>query len=192
MPPGKPKLKTHPVTPRRWDDFAKLFGSRGACGGCWCMWWRLTSAEFEKRKGAGNRRAMRTLVKSGRVPGLLAYRGREPVGWISVAPRDDFPRLATSRILKPVDDEPVWSVVCFFVAKEHRGQGVSVELLRAAIDFVRRKGGRMVEGYPVEPRKKRAPAVFVYTGLAAAYRQAGFRECARRSATRPIMRYVIK
>jgi GNAT superfamily N-acetyltransferase len=189
----------HRLTPERWADFEELFGPRGAAGGCWCMWWRLTGKEFDAQKGEGNRRAMKAIVDSGRVPGILAYHEGHPVGWCSVAPREEFPRLGRSlrlaqgqaRILKPVDDEPVWSVVCFFIAKSTRRRGVARRLLKAALDYVRDCGGRIVEGYPVEPKKGHTPDLFAYHGLASMFRGAGFKEVARRSETRPIMRYVI-
>jgi GNAT superfamily N-acetyltransferase len=135
---------------------------------------------------------MKAIVDSGRVPGILAYYEGHPVGWSSVAPREEFSRLGRSRILKPVDDEPVWSVVCFFIAKSHRRKGVGRRLLKAVLDYVRDCGGRTVEGYPVEPRKGSVPDVFAYHGLASMFRNAGFEEVARRSETRPIMRYVIE
>ncbi|MDJ0849995.1 MAG: GNAT family N-acetyltransferase [Myxococcota bacterium] len=186
------RLAFHPLTPERWSDFEALFGPRGACGGCWCMLWRLTRSEFERQKGAGNKRAMRRLVRSGKPPGILAYAGAEPVGWCAVAPRGDYPSLERSRVLKRIDDTPVWSVACLFVKKEYRKQGVSVALLEAVIAHVRRQGGRCVEGYPVEPKKPRMPDVFAWTGLASAFERAGFEECARGSATRPIVRYAIR
>ncbi len=155
------------------------------------MWWRVTQKEFDAQKGERNRRAMKKIVGSGRVPGVLAYHDGRPVGWCSVAPREEFPRLARSRILKPVDDEPVWSVVCFFVTKECRHTGVSARLLEAAVDRVRKQGGRIVEGYPVEPKKDRMPDLFAYHGLAATFRQVGFKEVARRSDTRPVMRLLL-
>lgn len=183
------KLEFHPVTPKRWRDLEKLFGERGACGGCWCMCWRLKRSQFEKQKGAGNKKALKKIVAAGEVPGLLAYAGREPVGWCSVAPREAFPVLENSRILKRVDDQPVWSASCFFVARPYRRQGLSVKLLRAAVTYAKKKGARMVEGYPVEPKKSPMPDVFAWTGLADAFRRAGFKEVLRRSPTRPIMRY---
>jgi len=185
------RLKFLPLTPGRWDDFEALFGERGACGGCWCMWFRVGRKEFEAKKGAGNRQAMKEIVASGKRPGLLAYHRGRAIGWCAVAPREQYPRLLGSRILKPVDDQPVWSIVCLFVAKPYRGKGVSTQLLRAASDYVRKRGGTVVEGYAVEPKKDRMPAVFAYHGLASAYRDAGFVEVARRSPQRPIMRYVI-
>ena len=189
---GLPKLRFRPVTKARWADFETLFGKRGACAGCWCMWWRITRSEFDRTSSAQRRRVMKKIVESGEVPGILAYAGREPVGWVSVAPRECFPVLGRSRILRPIDDTPVWSVVCFFIRKDFRRRGMTEELLRSAIEHVRRKGGRVVEGYPVDTSKDDAPNVSVFTGLVSAFRRAGFHECARRSEKRPIMRYTIR
>jgi GNAT superfamily N-acetyltransferase len=185
-------LKFHPLTAKQWKDLLNLFGERGACGGCWCMWWRMTRSEFNREKGEGNKKAFKKIVDRGEVPGILAYVGREPIGWCSVAPREAFSSLERSRILKKVDNKPVWSVVCFFVAKPFRYKGVSVSLLKAATEYVKKQGGKIVEGYPVEPKTEKFPDAFAYHGLASAFRQAGFKEVARRSKTRPIMRYHIK
>jgi GNAT superfamily N-acetyltransferase len=180
-------LRIVPLTPARWPAFVELFGPRGACAGCWCQFPRLTSPEWSTQ-GAKNRRAMKRLVDSGEPPGLLAYDGREAVGWIAVAPRSAYRRFERSRVLAPVDDRPVWSVPCFFVARGYRGRGVTVALLKAACAYVAARGGRLVEGYPVDPREKRYAPAFAWHGLLAAFRAAGFKEVARRSATRPIMR----
>ena len=185
------KLEFHPLTRERWSDFEKLFGPRGACGGCWCMWYRLKRSEFEKQKGEGNRKAMKTHVDGGNVPGIIAYSYGKPVAWCSVAPREDFSALERSRILKPVDDKPVWSIVCFFVGKNHRRQGLNIALLKSAIDFAKQRGAKILEGYPVEPKKNPMPDVFAFYGLASAFKKAGFKECLRRSETRPIMRFNI-
>jgi GNAT superfamily N-acetyltransferase len=182
------KLRVAPLTPERWGDFEALFGPRGACGGCWCMTPRLSSAQYERQKGAGNRRAMQRLVSSGTVPGVLGYLGKTAVAWCAIEPRASFPRLGRSRVLKPVDDLPVWSIACFFVHKDWRGRGLSVALIDGAVRHARRCGAKIVEAYPVEPEKHPMPAVFAYTGLASAFRRAGFAEVARRSPTRPIMR----
>lgn len=182
-------LRFEPVTIDRWGDFEKLFGPRGAIGGCWCMWWRLTRSEFERQKGEGNRQAMQAIVLSNEVPGILAYAGEEPIGWCSIAPRPAFPVLARSPVLKPIDDEPVWSVVCFYIARAYRRQGVSLALLTAALGYARGQGAHIVEGYPIEPKKGSAPDIYAFTGMATTFRQAGFVEVARRSEHRPIMRY---
>lgn len=155
------------------------------------MWWRLKRSEFDKQKGVGNKRAMRALVDSGHVPGILAYEGDQPVGWCSVALRGAFSVLERSRILKPVDQRPVWSVVCFFIAKPYRRTGMTVKLLEAAIKYVQGKGGKIIEGYPVEAKKDSMPDAFAWMGLSSAFLQAGFQEVLRRSETRPIMRYYV-
>jgi GNAT superfamily N-acetyltransferase len=180
-------VRVKPVTPSRWDDLVQLFGDRGAYSGCWCMWFRETSAEFDRKGNAGNRRSMRDLVRRNRQPGLLAYVDGEPVGWVSVAPREQFGRIERSRTLKAVDHEPVWSVVCFFIDRRFRGKGVGKRLLEAAVEHAGRKGARIVEAYPKDPRKKLANSE-AFTGVLSMYEEAGFREVARRAPDRPIVR----
>lgn len=183
-------LSFRPLTSGLWIDFEHLFGPRGACGGCWCMFWKLRGKAFDENTGEPARQMQKSEVESGTVPGLLVFDEDEAIGWIAVEPRSAYPKLAHSRILKPVDDADVWSVTCFFVAKQSRRQGLTVELLKASVEYVRAQGGKIVEGYPVET-KKDMPAPFIYTGTAAAFQKAGFVEVARRSETRPIMRYTI-
>jgi GNAT superfamily N-acetyltransferase len=177
-----------PLTPERLGDLERLFGPRGACAGCWCMYPRRRHAEFQRGRGAPNRRAFRRLVHAGTVPGLLAYVGGEPAGWCAVEPRAAYPRLATSRVLAPVDDLPVWSIVCFFVARAHRGRGLTRHLIEGAVTHARRAGARIVEAYPVDPTTATVPPVFAWTGLASAFRKTRFVEVARRSPSRPIVR----
>jgi GNAT superfamily N-acetyltransferase len=155
------------------------------------MFWKLRGKAFEEVRGYETRQMHKSIVDSGVPTGLLAYLHGEVVGWVAVEPRSAYPRLAHSRVLKAVDDQPVWSITCFFVAKDYRRKGITVELLKAAVEHVRLQGGRIVEGYPVETQGN-MPAPFIYTGTASAYQQAGFQEVARRSPTRPIFRYVIE
>jgi GNAT superfamily N-acetyltransferase len=181
----------HPLTDARWPDLEVLFGPRGGCGGCWCMTWRLPRTRFEegkKRKGAGNRAAFRKRARSSPPPGVLAYVDDHPIGWCAVAPREEYEYLARSRVLRPIDDQPVWSVSCLFVARPFRQRGLSVELLRAAVEMAGAYGAEIVEGYPVIPYATRMPDVFAWTGILSAFERAGFREAARGSAKRPIMR----
>lgn len=180
-------LTIHPLTPERWDDFEALFGENGACAGCWCTWWQMSQSEWLATKGDGTKRRMRGRVKKGPPPGLLAYAGDEAVGWCAVAPREEFPRLARSKILAPVDDAPVWSVTCFFVRRDWRLRGVTVALLDGASRWVAARGGRILEGYPTDTRKPQ-PGAFVHHGLLRAFQRAKFLEVARRSKTRPIVR----
>ncbi|MBC8478908.1 MAG: GNAT family N-acetyltransferase, partial [FCB group bacterium] len=168
-----------------------LFGEKGACGGCWCMYWRLKRKDFESQKGNGNKNAMKNLVQKDQVPAIMAYHDGKPVGWCSFAPRSEYPTLARSRILKPIDKKPVWSIVCFYIIKDYRKQGLSTSLIQAAIDYVKSQGGKILEAYPVQPKNDSMPAVFAWTGFPSAFEKAGFKEVARRSETRPIMRYYI-
>lgn len=191
--PDSESLRFAPATVERWRDLEGLFGARGACGGCWCMYWRLARSVFDRQKGEANREALRALVQtagSSGAPaqGLLAYAGDTAVAWCAVAPRSEYPALGRSRILAPVDDQPVWSIACFFVARAWRRRGVLVPLIHAAVEYAAAHGARVVEAYPVEPRKGKMPDAFAWTGLATAFLRAGFVEVARRSATRPIMR----
>ncbi|HJR54835.1 MAG TPA: GNAT family N-acetyltransferase [Gemmatimonadota bacterium] len=182
-----PGLTFHPATPDRWSDVEALFGERGACAGCWCMYWRLGAQAYTAGKGAGNRAALRRIVRRGDEPGVLAYAVGEPIGWCAVAPREEYPRLDRSRVLARLDETPVWSISCLFVARPWRKQGVSGALIEAAVAHARSRGAKIVEGYPVDPAARQADA-FVWTGIASAYERAGFREMERRSPTRPIMR----
>lgn len=178
-----------PLTPETWKPFEALFGPRGACGGCWCMTWRLGKADFEKHKGEGNRRKMQSLVDAGETIGVLAMNRDVPVGWCAVAPREKYVRLENSRVLKPVDGNPVWSVSCFFIAKDYRKKGISVPLLKAAVGYAQAHGADIIEGYPIEPKDKTMPDVFAWTGILSTYLKAGFVEVKRHSPARPIVRY---
>ena len=128
-----PKIEIHPATADRWADIATLFGLRGACAGCWCMWARREAAEFKRGSGDGNRRALQELVLGNARLGLLAYAGEEPVGWIALGPRTEYPRLDKSRVLAAVDDQPVWSVTCFFIRRDWRGRGLATRLLKESL-----------------------------------------------------------
>ena len=174
-----------------WNDIVKLFGERGACGGCWCMFWRVPRKQYDANRGTKNKKALKKLVESDVQPGVIAYVGKNPIGWCAVAPRSDYIGLERSRILKPVDDQPVWSISCLFVDKAFRRRGVSTKLIKAAADLAAKRGARIVEGYPVEPSSDKAPDPFLWHGLSSAFLTAGFHEVLRRSESRPIMRLVV-
>jgi GNAT superfamily N-acetyltransferase len=152
------------------------------------MFFRRPRAEWTAGCGAGNRAAFRRIVQRGDEPGLLAYAGTEPVGWCAIAPREEYGGLARSRILQPIDAQPVWSITCFFVARGFRRRGVTVALLEAAAKFVAARGGSCLEGYPAEPASGAWPDAYAYHGTVAAFTKAGFEEVARPSKTRAIMR----
>ena len=189
----KPPLKFQAATAGRWADLEELFGERGACGGCWCMFWRLPRKEWDAKRGAGNKRSLKKIVTaSPAAPGILAYLGQEPVGWCAIAPREKCIALERSRILKPIDDQPVWSISCLFIKRAHRRQGVSALLLKAAVEFAAKHGARIVEGYPVEPTMEKMPDPFLWHGVPSAFAAAGFTEAIRRSKSRSIMRLQIR
>ncbi len=181
-----PALEFQPVTPQRWPDLEKLFG-QGGHGGCWCMWWRLKGSEFNAQTSEERKQGLRAIVESGEVPGLLAYADGKPIAWCAVGPRERYGRLERSPKLKRVDDRPVWSIVCFLVAKPYRGRGLMGHFLRAVADYAKVQGAEIVEGYPVELAGE--PSGYSgYSGIASSFRKAGFVEVLRRSESRPIMR----
>lgn len=171
-----------------WPAFETIMGENGAYGGCWCMYWRVPKKQLDVQMGEGNRCAMKQVFDDGLAPGLVAWLEDVPIGWLQVDRREAFVRLQSSRVLRPVDDRPAWCVSCFVIDKAHRRKGVATDLLRAACDFVRQRGGDILEGYPIDPPKRPYPAVYAWTGFAGSFRDAGFTEVARRSPTRPIMR----
>lgn len=181
------ELDTHPVTADRWDDLTALAGERGFQSGCWCMFWRLSSRELGDRSRADKRAALRSLVTDGREPGLLGYRDGQPVGWVALAPRHEHARLNRSTKLYPVDQEPVWSVSCFYVHRAHRRTGVMERLLEAAVGYAAARGVESLEAYPIDTAARKHASAELYTGTLRMYERAGFTEVARRGG-RPIVR----
>ncbi|GMQ81022.1 MAG: GNAT family N-acetyltransferase [Rhodothermia bacterium] len=181
----------HPVSKARWKDLEHLFGSSGAFCGCWCMWWRLPRKEVEANKSAGNKAAMYKLIEGGVVPGILTYYDSDPIAWCAVAPRNELASLNRSRILRRLDDLPVWSITCFFIAKSHRGQGMMERLIRAAVEHVKANGGKIVEAYPHSAVTDRLAAVSVFTGLPEPFERVGFQVCKQASKAKVIMRLAI-
>lgn len=192
-----PDLEFQPLTPKRLPDLASLFEQGGDPKGCWCAWFRVRGMMFSNSSAADNRavleKAARTDARKGRAPGLIAYRDGEAIGWVSLAPREDFERLEHSKVLARVGEKPVWSIVCFVVGRRARGQGVANALLRAAMDYARDHGATMLEAYPVDTGGGRVPSANVYHGTLTMFERAGFRVVERRqvnrsSPVRPIVR----
>jgi GNAT superfamily N-acetyltransferase len=178
-----------PLTADQWQDFENLFGPKGACAGCWCMFWRIPRKSWEEGKGDGNKKKMKQWISQKKFAGLIAYMGNRPVGWCSLGPREEFPVLEKSKILARIDDKPVWSIVCFFIEKEFRRMGISALFLQEVIRYAKSKGAEILEGYPVIPNKAIYPAAFAFTGFYNSFKKTGFKEIIRRSPTRPVMRY---
>jgi GNAT superfamily N-acetyltransferase len=187
----KPELTFQPLTRRRWADFLMLFGEHGAYGGCWCMWWRISRSEFNRNQGEGNQKAMKEIVDSGVIPGILAYDDIYPVGWCSIAPREQFASLNRSPVLKPVDDRDVWSIVCFFIDKKHRGKDLTLELIQGAVEYASSQGAEIIEAYPTVSRGGRMPPVSSFMGMPHLFEKAGFEEVARPSRSKMIMRFYV-
>lgn len=186
---ANPGLMIEPLTPARWPDLEALFGERGAYGGCWCMYWRLRASDWSRSTKATNQAGLRALVRAGPPPGLIAYVDGVPAGWVSVGPREAFPRIERSRTLVRVDERLTWSVNCFFVAAPNRGTGLMQALLEAAVAHAQAHGAEIVEGYPRNPRREPVGTMEGYVGISSVFQRAGFRKRRRRIRGRDVYRY---
>jgi GNAT superfamily N-acetyltransferase len=186
-------LTIEPLTPERFADLASLFDQGGDPKHCWCTWCRLPNQSYSKASEADKRGHLADLAERTPAPGLVAYRDGQAVGWVSLGPREDFERLSRSTVLAPIDDRPVWSIVCFVVGRRERGQGVAHALLEAAIDYAAAHGATMLEAYPTDTGDHRIPANEVFKGTLSMFGRAGFEIAEMRRATanstpRPIVR----
>jgi GNAT superfamily N-acetyltransferase len=178
-------FRIEPLTPALWPALEELFAVGGDSRWCFCTFWRFPDAGG-RSEAERNRNLLRGLADDppdGLPLGLLAFDGRRAVGWVSLAPREHLPRLERSRLLAPVDERPVWSIVCFVVAKGERGRGIASALLDAAIDFAREHRASTLEAYPMESDGDRVPCAYAYLGVSQMYEKAGFRVVATRRAT---------
>ena len=181
-------MEFYPVDDKRWPDLVRLFEHHGNPGYCWCMRWRARGGAFLKLKTDGRREALRHQVRTGIPVGIIGYLDGDPVAWCSVAPRETYAALEHSRILKRIDDAPVWAIVCLYLDRRIRGQGLTPRVLSAAVDYALAQGATIVEGYPVD-RASRGSGSYMWMGLPAAFREAEFQEVARPGTGRYIMRY---
>jgi GNAT superfamily N-acetyltransferase len=184
------ELTFEPLNQANWVHFVQLFGERGACGNCWCMYYRLAKADYREGKVENrNKEAMHELVLNNRPTGILGFYEGQAIAWCAFAPREDFIKLEKSRVHKRIDDQPVWSIPCFFIDKKFRGQGISVELLKAVIRYAREKGIRIIEAYPTIPTTERLADSFAWIGLYKSFERAGFEIVDRTSRNRPMVRF---
>ena len=187
------KLTVRPLTRERWPDLEALFNAKGCsvARGCWCMYYRRSGSRGPLPAGTtraqANRAELKALLRSREPPGLIGYRGKVPVGWVSLGPRDDYAKLRRSPVMKAVDEWPVWSIVCFVVPSQYRGQGVARALLDGAIAYARKRGVPLLEAYPVD-KPGRSNDDSMWFGAKSMYDAAGFEEVARRKPNRPIVR----
>lgn len=188
--PGDPEtVSCRALTNEDWPVIVELFGPKGACGGCWCMYWRRPRGGqlWEQKKGRPNRDAFRRLIKAGRVYGALAFVGERPVGWCCLGPRGDFARLERTKPLATDWDQRTWSIVCLFVKSKWRSRGVATELVAQAVKVARSQGAGRVEAYPVVPKSdKPIPAAFAWTGVPAIYESCGFGILPRQGFSRDV------
>jgi GNAT superfamily N-acetyltransferase len=185
-------LTFEPLTKNNWNEFVRLFGEKGACGNCWCMYYRLKKQDFEEGKpSGGNKQAMKEIVWTNQPTGLLGFYESMPIAWCAFAPREDFAKLSKSRVHKRIDDKMVWSIPCTFIRKEFRRMGISVELLKAAVNYAKVNGIKILEAYPTIPTQEKLPDSFAWIGLYKSFERAGFRIVDRSSRNRPMVRYYI-
>ena len=186
-------ITVRPLTPDRWSDLEAVFNAKGCsvARGCWCMFYRRSGKRSPLLPGltpsAASRAELHSLAAIDPPPGLVCYRGEVPVVWVSLGPREGYAKLQRSPVMKPVDAQPVWSVVCFVVPSEYRRQGVAKALLAGAVEYARTRGVRLLEAYPVD-KPDRSADDSLWFGAKAMYDAAGFEEVARRRPARPVVR----
>lgn len=186
---GLPDITWTTLTRRTWADFEQVMGANGGARGCWCMHWRGSFAEWEKGRGDGNRSQMHQRALADPPPGLVCYLNDEPVGWVAVGDRSEYPRMQRSAVMRPVDDAAAWVISCLYVSAPHRRSRLHIPMIHAACEFAAGYDLRAVDAYPVDPPEgKRVGADNAMTGIASAFRAAGFTELARPKPDRPLMR----
>ncbi len=186
------QLTFEALTRKNWSKFVQLFGEKGACGSCWCMYYRLKMTDFKEGKAeGGNKEAMKELVWNNKPTGILAFYEEQPVAWCAFAPGEDFIKLEKSRVHKRIDDKQVWSIPCFFIDKNFRRQGISVDVLKGIIDYSKANGIKIIEAYPTIPTTETLPDSFAWIGLYKSFERAGFKIVDRTSKNRPMVRYVV-
>jgi GNAT superfamily N-acetyltransferase len=184
------QLTFEPLTKTNWSKFVQLFGKKGACGNCWCMYYRLNKTDFMEGKiNEGNKDAMQSLVLENKPTGILGFYDGQPIAWCAFAPREDFIKLKKSRVHKRIDNKPVWSIPCFFIDKNFRRQGVSVEILKGLMKYAKENHISIIEAYPTIPTKESLPDSFAWIGLYKSFERAGFKIVDQTSKNRPMVRY---
>jgi GNAT superfamily N-acetyltransferase len=185
-------IEVQPLTPELFSDLAALFSRGGDPKWCWCMYFRVRGLDWSNSTPESNRNGLERLTRTGPPPGLVGYRDGEPVGWVSIGPRESYERLEHSKVLARVDDTPVWSIVCFVVARGARRKGVASAMLDAAIGYAREHGARVLEAYPVDTGGARLASASVYRGPLSMFQRAGFKVVATRQWNRSSERQIVR
>jgi len=187
------QLTFEPLTKKNWNNFVQLFGDNGACGNCWCMYYRLRKSDFlEGKVTDGNKEAMKEIVWEDKPAGILGLYEGQAIAWCAFAPREDFIKLEKSRVHKRIDNEAVWSIPCFFINKNFRKHGISVELLKGVIRYARENGIKIIEAYPTIPTTEKLPDSFAWIGLYKSFERAGFEIVDQTSKNKPMVRYYVE
>jgi GNAT superfamily N-acetyltransferase len=187
------RLTFEPLTKSNWNKFVQLFGDKGACGNCWCMYYRLKKSDFlEGKVNDGNKTAMKNIVWENKPTGLLGFYEGQATAWCAFAPREDFIKLENSRVNKRIGNKPVWSIPCFFIQKDFRRHGISVELLKGVAKYAEKNGIKIIEAYPTIPTQEKLPDSFAWIGLYKSFERAGFEIADKTSKNRPMVRYYIE
>lgn len=181
-------ISVQELTSRNWKQYEELMGEKGGCGNCWCMYFRIPTKEFQENKPHGNKKLMKQLVNKNKPVGLIAYLKKQPVGWIALAPREDYMKIENSRVFKRIDDKPVWSISCFFIKREYRHKGLSQQLIKGAVDFARRKKLKTLEAYPAIPYAEKVPHPFLWVGVLSSFLKNGFTIVKQNSKSRAMVR----
>jgi GNAT superfamily N-acetyltransferase len=182
------KLKFEPLSTSNWKEFETLMGEKGGCGNCWCMYFRLPYKTFQENKPEGNKKIMKQLVNKNLPQGLIASMNKEPVGWIALAPREDYTKIENSRVFKRIDEKPVWSITCFFIRKDLRHRGLSQQLIKGAVEFAKKKKIRILEAYPAIPYNEKVPHPFLWVGVLSSFLKNGFKIVRQNSKSRAMVR----
>ncbi len=182
-------LRYKPLNKETWSDLQTLFGEKGACGGCWCMYWRLSHKEYESRKGQINREAFNNLINQDRPLGMLAFEDDLPIGWCSLSPKRTLIRLKSSRLFKNLNEvRSTWSITCLFIHKDYRNKGLSTKIISAAAEYALENGASIIEAYPILPKKSNMPSAFAWVGFVNSFKRAGFKKIIQVSESRLVMR----
>ncbi len=189
--PVKTSLTFKELTTATWNQYEELMGEKGGCGNCWCMYFRLPYKEFQSNKPYGNKVLAKKLVQKGKPVGLIGFMGDQPVGWIALAPREDYPRIENARTLKRIDAKPVWSITCFFIKKEFRKKGLSGELIKGAVAFAKMKKIRILEAYPAIPYAANVPHAFLWVGVLSSFKRNGFKVVRQSGKSRAMVRCLV-
>jgi GNAT superfamily N-acetyltransferase len=174
---------TRPVTPDRVDDFVRVANPNRRASHCWCLSHRLGAREVSDLGDGSREVAFRALCGRANPPGVIGYDDGEPVGWCSIGPRSENTRLSRSRLIRPVDGMPVWSIICVVIRGGHRRRGHTTPLINGAVEYAAARGAPAVESYPVDPGPDRIDLTMAFVGTRAMFEKAGFEVAGSTGAT---------